>query len=296
MIAAIRTALSHLGVRFMHAARRWPLPLLRAIGTALGALLWVLAWPRRRIALANLALCFAEVPLAQRRAWARAHFVGLAQAWLDRAWLWHAQPELVRERIRLTGDLAALRAAPRAVLLGPHVHGLDAAWTALAQQLQRPLSTIYMRQSNAVVDAWAQTGRQRWGDVRLHPRDEGVREIARGISQGRLLYLLPDLDYGALVSEFVPFFGVSAATVTSLSRFARLGQAQVFMLTTRITPQGYDIHISPAWPDYPTADAPADAQRMNAAIEAMVREVPHDYLWTHRRFKTTPPGDAGRYR
>jgi Kdo2-lipid IVA lauroyltransferase/acyltransferase len=94
----------------------------------------------------------------------------------------------------------------------------------------------------------------------------------------------------------VPFFDVPAATVTSLSRFARLGDAQVFMLTTRLTPQGYDVHVSAAWTGFPTAHAQADAQRMNAAIEAMVRQAPQDYLWTHRRFKTTPPGAADRYK
>ncbi|NCV55483.1 MAG: lipid A biosynthesis acyltransferase, partial [Betaproteobacteria bacterium] len=38
------------------------------------------------------------------------------------------------------------------------------------------------------------------------------------------------------------------------------------------------------------------ASRMNAFIEARVLEDPHQYLWTHRRYKTRPPGEAPVYR
>lgn len=34
---------------------------------------------------------------------------------------------------------------------------------------------------------------------------------------------------------------------------------------------------------------------MNAFIEERVREMPEQYLWTHRRFKTRPVGEASLY-
>ena len=34
---------------------------------------------------------------------------------------------------------------------------------------------------------------------------------------------------------------------------------------------------------------------MNAFIEERVREMPEQYLWTHRRFKTRPAGEPGYY-
>jgi lauroyl/myristoyl acyltransferase len=39
----------------------------------------------------------------------------------------------------------------------------------------------------------------------------------------------------------------------------------------------------------------ADATRMNAWIEARVREMPAQYLWVHKRFKTRPPGMRSLY-
>jgi KDO2-lipid IV(A) lauroyltransferase len=34
---------------------------------------------------------------------------------------------------------------------------------------------------------------------------------------------------------------------------------------------------------------------MNAFLEERIREMPEQYLWTHRRFKTRPPGEAPVY-
>ena len=41
--------------------------------------------------------------------------------------------------------------------------------------------------------------------------------------------------------------------------------------------------------------ATQDSTRVNAQIEAMVREAPSQYLWIHRRFKRRPPGVASPY-
>ena len=40
----------------------------------------------------------------------------------------------------------------------------------------------------------------------------------------------------------------------------------------------------------------ADVRRMNAFIEERVREIPEQYFWAHKRFKTRPPGEPSPYR
>ena len=77
-----------------------PLPMLRALGAWIGRVLFVLAAPRRRVALRNLELCFPEVPEAQRRAWARESFEVFCQTFLDRGWLWSGSEALVRSRVK----------------------------------------------------------------------------------------------------------------------------------------------------------------------------------------------------
>ncbi len=287
--------LSRLGVVFMRLLSGLPLAWIRALGWLLGQLLFVVAGSRKRIALANLAIAFPEKDEAARTALARQHFVCFGQAWLDRSWLWHGNPMTAAKRLRITGDAQAYGAGEPVVIFAPHFVGLDAGWTALTQAVPRKFATIYMPLQNQVVDAWVREGRQRFGDVIMFPRSEGVRKIAQSIGSGALLYLLPDLDYGRANSEFVDFFGVPAATITSLSRFCKVARARAVTVTSIITPAGYDIQVSAPWADFPTADALADTRLMNARLEELIRLYPAQYLWTHRRYKTRPEGAASVY-
>jgi KDO2-lipid IV(A) lauroyltransferase len=117
------------------------------------------------------------------------------------------------------------------------------------------------------------------------------------LREHRPFYYLPDQDHGPQNAVFVPFFGVPAATVPGLSRIAKLAGARVLPCITRMLPggQGYLVRIEPPWGDFPTEDLEADTRRMNAHIEAVCREIPEQYLWMHKRFKTRPSGEARFY-
>jgi KDO2-lipid IV(A) lauroyltransferase len=58
---------------------------------------------------------------------------------------------------------------------------------------------------------------------------------------------------------------------------------------------GYVLRFYPAWEDFPGADVEQDTRRMNAFIEERVLEMPEQYYWVHKRFKTRPPGESPVY-
>jgi KDO2-lipid IV(A) lauroyltransferase len=192
--------------------------------------------------------------------------------------------------VQLTGEVAALSDATPTVLFAPHFMGLDVGWTALTLNLPLSFTTIFTPQSNAAVDAWVAKGRQRFGHVRLFRREDGVKPIVSALREHALLYLLPDMNFGPSESIFVPFYGEPAATVPSLSRFAKLGRARVMPVITRMTPKGYEVVVHPAWQDFPTDDAQVDTATMNQRLEAFINTMPAQYFWVHKRFKTRPPG------
>jgi KDO2-lipid IV(A) lauroyltransferase len=288
--------LSRLGLWFMRMTARWPLAWVRGLGALLGDLLFWLVPSRRHVADTNLRLCFPDLSEGERRALVRRNFRIVAQTWLDRGWLWHAPPEVTARRLKLTGAVEQFRGNDAIVIFAPHFLGLDAGATALSQQVPwRQFDTIYATQSNPVVDAWVAEGRNRFGNARLRSKNESVKSIIAELREGHPLYLLPDMDFGAADAVFVPFFGVQAATITSLPRFARLGRAKVIPMYTRLTPTGYETVVEPAWADYPTKDVTADTALMNQRLEAEIRTMPEQYYWVHRRFKTRPEGEASVY-
>jgi KDO2-lipid IV(A) lauroyltransferase len=93
----------------------------------------------------------------------------------------------------------------------------------------------------------------------------------------------------------VPFFGFPAATITGLSRLARLAGATVVPVVAHMQADGYLIEIGAAWTDFPGESIEADTRRMNAFIEGEVLKMPEQYFWLHKRFKTRPPGEKGVY-
>lgn len=272
-----------------------PPRLLAAAGEAAGAAAFWLIPERRRVTRINLGLCFPQMAPEAREQLARAHFRAFVRGIVERGVLWWGPRERVERMVRIEGleNLKALSGKP-VILLAPHFAGLDAGFSRLACEVD--MVSMYANQKDARFSRLLLRGRTRFGDQRLVSRQEGIRATLTAMKAGRPFYYLPDQDYGPKDALFVPFFGVPAATVQGLSRLARVSGAAVLTGATRLLPGGgCELRIGPAWDNFPTDDVAADTRRMNEAIEQLVREMPEQYNWMHKRFKTRPAGEARFY-
>lgn len=286
--------LSRLLLAFMWLLHWLPLRVTRVFGAVLGAVLFLGIPERRRIVMTNLRLCFPQHDESWRRSITFRHFVAFACSALDRAYFWWAPKRRLERLIRLHGAEHLKDPAGRpTILLVPHFIGLDAAGVMMT--MATPLVSIYSRQKNPHFNARLLAGRLRFNEPLLLSRQDGMRRVLKALKDGYPFFYLPDLDFGAKDAVFVPFFGIPAATITGLSRLARLSGARVVPCIARMTGDGYDVTLMPPWEDYPGASLDADTRRMNAFIETEVMKMPDQYLWSHKRFKTRPPGEKGVY-
>ncbi len=273
-----------------------PLAVLSRVGEAFGMVLYALAAERRRVCRVNLERCFPQMAPKERTRLARAHFRAQGRALLERSILWWSSRERIMRLVRIEGreHLEPVLGQPLIVLV-PHFVGLDAGGTRISCEYD--WSAIYARQKSRLMTEMLVWGRTRFGKQQLFSRQEGIRAAIASLKQSVPLYYLPDQDYGPRDTIFVPFFGVPAATITGLSRLAALVGARVIPCVTRMFPggRGYEVRFYRAWQEYPGSDVQADARRMNAFIEERVREMPEQYNWTHKRFKTRPPGEPKWY-
>lgn len=275
-----------------------PLPLLAAIGTGLGRLLMLFGRQRRAIVALNLAWCFPELDEAARHDLARRHFQALGRSILERAIFWWSSRQRLEKLIQVQGGehlQAQLAAGRPVILLAAHFIGLDAGGIAIA--MRHDVVNIYARQSNPLFNRLLLRGRRRFGNQLLLSRQDGARATIKAMKSGRPLYYLPDLNAHRREAIFVPFFGIPAATITGLPRLARAAGAAVLPCVTRMLPggEGYRLEIGEPWADFPTDDVVADTTRMNVWLESVIRTMPEQYHWVHRRFKTRPPGEARPY-
>lgn len=266
---------------------------LRRLGEALGSLLYPLAGSRRRVGETNLRLCFPDLTERQRADLLKAHFRALGRATLLETVSWWGDRAEVERLTRFEG-LEHLRPhlGKPLIWLAPHFVGLNIGGVRVTAEFA-PIVSLYARIKNPLVDRLMLRARTRFGASEMYSRQDGIKPVIRAIRKGLPFYYLPDMDYGRKDAVFVPFFGVPAATVTGLSRIARATGAVVVPCITRWQDDGYVTRFYPAWQDYPTDDASADTARMNAFIEERIREMPEQYFWLHKRFKTQPDGGKG---
>lgn len=288
--------LARLGLAAIWGLHFLPLPVLAPLGEALGMLFYAFGRERRRVCLLNLERCLPALAATERAALARRHFRAVGRSLLERGILWWAPRARILQMVQLVGfdNLRSLAGHP-VILLAPHFVSLDVGFARLACEID--LVSIYANQKSKVMNQMLFTGRTRFGRQRLYSRQEGVRPALAALKEGLPFYYLPDQDYGPKDAIFVPFFDVPAATITGLSRLARLAGARVVPCVTHMLPggEGYVLTCYPAWKDFPGEDVALDTRRMNAFVEERVREMPDQYFWTHKRFKTRPAGEAKWY-
>ncbi len=273
-----------------------PFRVLVWIGNALGLLLYTVAAERRRVATINLRLCFPDLNDVQRARLVRDHFKMFARGLIERSILWWSSAVRIRSLIRIEGmeNFEAVKGKP-AILLTPHFVGMDVGGSWISQHIDTVC--MYANQKNRYLTELLLKMRIRFGRQRLYSRQQGLRPILKGLRAGMPFIYPPDQDQGVKDGAFIPFFGVPAATMTSVPRIAQMTGAKVLPCITRLLPgaAGYVLTFYPVWENYPSGDDIADTRRVNEFIEDRAREMPEQYFWLHKRFKTRPEGEAKFY-
>ncbi|MGH8743651.1 MAG: lysophospholipid acyltransferase family protein, partial [Burkholderiales bacterium] len=208
-----------------------PLGVLAKLGEWMGMLLFVLGHERRHVARTNLQLCFPQWSKEKRETILRQHFRAFGRNFLEHGILWWGSKQRIEQLVRVEGleHWRSIQDRP-VILLAPHFIGLDMGGIRLASDHR--LNSVYSRQKSATFDAILIHGRTRFGQTELFARQDGIRPMIKSLKNGEPFYYLPDMDYGSRDSVFVPFFGVPAATITGLSRIARLTNAAVVPCVT----------------------------------------------------------------
>lgn len=278
-----------LGVGLCMALARLPWRVQRSLGAAVGWLALRLLPDRREAARTNLALCLPELDAGAREALLRANFrdVGIGLFEFARAWWGDVAPMRASARIEGVDVLQRLQAEGRGVLLvSGHFMTLEMCGRLLCDHV--PLAGMYRRHRSPVMEWAVLRGRLRYASAMFGNGD--TRAAIRHLKRGGVLWYAPDQDMRGKDTVFAPFFGIPAATITATHQFARMTGCAVVPFFHRREGAHYVLQVGQPLAPFPSHDAVADSAAVNAAIEAMVRQAPSQYLWLHRRFKRQPDG------
>jgi Kdo2-lipid IVA lauroyltransferase/acyltransferase len=285
-----------LGLGLMRIITLLPLPVLWVLGNVLGAFVHLFPSKIKNVALTNVGLCFPELGTKGQHRLVRRHFRSLGVSIVCYGLGWWASPSrlnrLMKTRERHFYD-KTVASGRNIIVFAPHFLALDI--TGIWLSSERGMISMYRESRNRLLDRMLRR-RSRFGGI-IFERRSNLKALIRKIREGRPFYYLPDQDPGGAEGVFVPFFGVPAATVTALSRIAKMTDALIIPCYNRILPwgRGFEVRFEEPLSDFPSDDAKKDARRMNEEVERAVRQNPEQYLWGYRRFKTRPEGSPPVY-
>ncbi|MDE1264223.1 lauroyl-Kdo(2)-lipid IV(A) myristoyltransferase [Vibrio aestuarianus] len=246
-----------------------------------------------RRARVNLEKCFPEKSAQERQAILEETFVKAAQYMLGYSEFLVRSTKHNQKRGIMIGEenlLPLLDAGENVIILAPHAWAVDYPAVMLAAKGYK-VTTIMKPQRNPIGDWLMHVQRMQYGG-RIFARDAGVKPFVRSIKDGYLGYWLPDEDFGAANSVFVPFFATEKATLKGFGKMARLSKAKVVPILPAYNDKTrkYEVHILPALENFPTGDEEQDARAMNKAIEDLVTPRPEQYMWNLSLLKTQRDG------
>ena len=287
---------SWIGLGVVHLIAKLPYRALIALGRGLGVLTASLPGARRRVAQRNLAVCFPDMPDADRVQLLQRNLADLGLMLVEFAFAWFGSDRAIaRVPCRIEGleHLERCRAQGRGVLLvGAHFSHLELCARLVSQRIR--IAGMYRVMDDPVFERAVLRARLGYAEA-MFTKDE-LRASVKYLRRGGTLWYAPDQDMRGKDTVFAPFFGVNASTLTATHHLTRLsGAAVIPFFHKRESHGGYAIRLEAPLADFPSADVTADTARVNACIERMVHEAPAQYLWVHKRFKTRPPGEPSPY-
>lgn len=266
------------------------------IASLLGRFMRLSMKSRMHIAARNLELCFPELSAAERAALLKTNLNIMSMMMIETAMSWWASDKQLLKRVDYQG-LEHLEAAKKAgkgvILLTGHFTSMELGGRLI--MLKTPAYVMFRKLKNELFNAVMMRSRTFHSEGTVM-RDD-IRAMVRALKKNKVVWYAPDQDFGPRNSLFAKFFGVNAATISATGRLVKMTGAQVVPFVPRREQDGrYTIVIDKPWTDYPSGDDVVDAQRVNDWLEQQIRQMPEQYYWVHRRFKTQPEGKGLLYK
>lgn len=272
-----------------------PLGLARRIGESIGRLGYRPLGIRRRTVEAQVAAAFPEFAPSRVREVARQSYANLGRLAIELALMPYMKEEGLRALFEPDDDFGVLeRLGVRErglVLFTGHVGNWELAGAALALRGVQ-MHAVVRRMANPLFDGFLNRTRSRTG-MRIVYDSDAVRELIRGLKEGRSAALVADQGVLGLASTYVPFFGRPAKTPRGPAVFAIRFDAPIVFVAAVRQPSGRYRLVAEEIPVARSGDRDADVETtvaaFTAALERLVRRYPDQYFWQHRRWKRQPP-------
>nr|WP_202119798.1 lysophospholipid acyltransferase [Pseudomonas otitidis] len=286
-------------VGFLRLFALLPWRAVQAVGAAIGWLMWKLPNRSREVTRINLAKCFPELSPAEldQRVGQSLMDIGRTLTESACAWIWPAE-----KSIGLVREVEGLEVLHEALASGKGVVGITSHlgnWEVLNHFYCAQCKPIifYRPPKLKAVDELLQKQRVQLGNRVAPSTKEGILSVIKEVRRGGAVGIPADPEPSLSAGVFVPFLGTLALTSKFVPGMLAGGKARgVFLHALRLPDgSGFKVILEAAPEGMYSDNVEEGVAAMSAVVERYVRTYPTQYMWSMKRFKKRPEGEARWY-
>jgi KDO2-lipid IV(A) lauroyltransferase len=272
---------------------------VQRVGAAIGWLMWKVPNRSREVVRINLAKCFPELAPAERERLVGQSLKDIGRSFTESAcaWIWPAERSLA-----LIREVEGLDVLHQALASGKGVVGITSHlgnWEVLNHFYCSQCKPIifYRPPKLKAVDELLQKQRVQLGNRVAASTKEGILSVIKEVRKGGQVGIPADPEPAESAGVFVPFLGTQALTSKFVPNMLAGGKALgVFLHAVRLPDgSGFKVMLKAAPEAMYSTDVQESAAAMSKVVEDYVRAYPSQYMWSMKRFKKRPPGEARWY-
>ncbi|MGB2161185.1 MAG: hypothetical protein ACPH11_03960 [Gammaproteobacteria bacterium] len=256
-----------------------------AIGKSCGKLLFIFAGGRKKIAQANLALCFPNLSKMEQQKLLRDNFLHLGRSLIETgiAWFWSNEKIQSQINYEITGlDLLLPKGSNKGnLIIFKHSQHLELDARLLAMNV--PTYGVSRSHNSASMNKIQDKGRL--SSLKDTADKNNPRKFMKWLKSGKNVLYAIDQDYGWDHSVKLNFFQQEAATITTTKKIIDATNSNLLFINSYYENNKLILKIELI--DHLDLDSTTLAQKINDIMEEKILLHPAEYLWIHRRFKST---------
>jgi len=262
-----------------------PVAWQKIFGQVLGSLLLVIASKRKRIAQMNIQTCFPLLTSQEQQKLIHQNFkfLGASIFQTGSAWFWsdvkiqkHVEYEirgleLLNNTKEQSGNLVLFKHSQH-LELDARLLGLNAEIYGVGRSHNSPIMNKLQTQG-------------RLSSIQATADKNNPRKFLAWLKKGKNVLYAIDQDYGWENSIELSFFKTPAATITTTRKIIDITQCNLLFVNSYFAEEKLVLELESI--NHGDLDSMELAQKINDLMEQKITLHPEEYLWSHRRFKST---------
>ena len=256
-----------------------------AIGKLCGKLLFILAKSRKKIAQANIEACFPELSKAEQQELLRDNFLHLGRSFIETgiAWFWSDKKIQSKVDYDVIGinHLSNNNSNKGNLIIFKHSQHLELDARLFA--MNAAVYGVSRTHNSASMNKIQNKGRL--SSIKDTADKNNPRKFMKWLKAGKNVMYAIDQDYGWDHSVKLQFFNQEAATITTTRKIIDATNANLLFINSYYKNKTLVLQIELI--DHEGLNSIKLAQKINDLMEEKILQHPAEYLWMHRRFKST---------